>query len=124
MATSRRPGGVTLVSILAWISGLLQVITGILLLITGTEGQVLAITGWILGILGLITIIVGAGLWSGNRAARIIATIVFSLNLINAVVGAFNATGASVWSFWVNALLAVIGLILLWTKAATDFFRS
>jgi hypothetical protein len=123
MATSR-PGGVTLLSILAWISGLLQLILGIIVVIGGADSTVFVAAGWIAGILGLITIIVAIGLWRGNRAARIVATIVFALNLINAVAGAVTASGAAIPTFWVNALLALTGLILLWTKAATEFFRS
>ena len=120
-----RPGGVTIVSILAWVSGLLQVITATVVLLAGGDASAaLTTAAWILGILGLITIVIAIGLWRGNRAARIIATIVFVLNLANAVFGALSTTGSHVWSFWTTALLAVIGLILLWTKAASDFFGS
>lgn len=119
-----RPGGVTLVSILAWISGLLQVILGVLIILGGEDATPFVIAGWIAGLLGIITIIVAIGLWTGNRAARIVATIVFVLNLINAVWGALTATFDGAWGFWVNALIALIGIILLWTKAASDFFRS
>ncbi|MET0671958.1 MAG: hypothetical protein ABWX66_06950 [Lacisediminihabitans sp.] len=118
-----RPGGVTLVSILAWISGVLQLITGIVLLFApdGANGAV-TIAAWISIVLGIITIAVGVGLWRGSPVARIIATIVFVLNLISAVVAMFTASG-SLWAALVNGLLALIGIILLWTRAASDFFR-
>jgi hypothetical protein len=117
-----RPGGVTVVSILAWISGVLQVIGGVLILIAGAELAALALVAWVTIILGLITIFVGIGLWRGNSVARIIATVVFVLNLVNAVVAIFSNPD-SVWQPIVSGLLALIGLILLWTKAASDFFR-
>lgn len=117
-----RPGGVTVVSILAWISGLLQVIGGVLVLIAGAQLAALAVVAWITIALGIITILVGIGLWRGNSLARIIATVVFVLNLINAVVAIFsNPEGA--WQPLVSGLFALIGIILLWTKAASDFFR-
>ena len=117
-----RPGGVTLVSVLAWISGLLQLITGILALFVA-PGSVVSIAAWIAIVLGIITILVGAGLWRGSPTARVIATIVFVLNLVNAVVSLFSVQANSAWSPIVSGLLAVIGIILLWTKAASEFFR-
>jgi hypothetical protein len=117
-----RPGGATLVSILAWISGLLQVIGGVLVLIAGGAISALVVAAWITIALGVVTILVGIGLWRGSSAARIIATIVFALSLVNAVVGIFAAP-ENPWQEVVSALLALIGLILLWTKAANDFFR-
>ena len=117
-----RPGGVTLVSILAWISGVLQVITGIVLLLTPVTGTPLVIAAWVGIVLGIITIAVGLGLWRGSPIARIIATVVFVLNLINAIVAMFTAQG-SIWAAAVSGLLALIGIILLWTRAASDFFR-
>jgi hypothetical protein len=117
-----RPGGVTVVSILAWISGVLQVIGGVLVLIAGAEIAALAVVAWITILLGLVTIFVGVGLWRGNSLARIIATVVFVLNLISAIVAIFsNPEGA--WQPLISGLLAVIGIILLWTKAASEFFR-
>jgi hypothetical protein len=117
-----RPGGVTVVSILAWISGLLQLITGILGLFVA-PGSVVTIAAWIAIVLGIITVLVGAGLWRGSPTARVIATIVFVLNLVNAVVSLFTVPAGNAWSPIVSGLLALIGIILLWTRAASDFFR-
>ncbi|WP_375386019.1 hypothetical protein [uncultured Microbacterium sp.] len=117
-----RPGGVTVVSILAWISGLLQLIAGILALFVVPISSAITVAAWISIALGVITILVGAGLWRGSPAARLIATIVFVLNLVNAVFTLF-ATPANAWSAIVSGLFALIGIILLWTKAASAFFR-
>jgi hypothetical protein len=118
-----RPGGVTLVSILAWISGLLQLIGGIVLLFTpAISSTAVMIAAWVAIVLGIITIAVGVGLWRGSPVARVIATIVFLLNLVNAIIGMFTAS-IGIWPALVNMLLAAIGLALLWTKAASDFFR-
>lgn len=118
-----RPGGVTLVSILAWISGILQVITGIVLLLAAGVANLVAIAAWISIILGIITIAVGLGLWRGVNVARILATIVFILNIVSAVWGIFQPDTGWV-SPLVSGVLSLIGVILLWTKPANDFFRS
>ena len=120
-----RPGGVTVVSILAWISGALNVIGGAILLLTSAASAdpgAAVLGGIIAVVLGLIMIFVAVGLWRGSGVARIIATVVFVLNLVNGLVTLFTASG-NAWSGAISALLALIGIILLWTKAASAFFR-
>ena len=124
MARSR-PGGVTLVAILASLSGALNVIGGAVLLLTAPASAApgAAVLGGIIGVvLGLATIFVAVGLWRGSNLARTIATVVFTLNLINGIVTIFTTAG-NAWSGVVSALFALIGIVLLWTKAASAFFR-
>jgi hypothetical protein len=115
--TGSRPGGVTLVSILAWISGLISIVAGILALIAFF---------WLIGVialvLGIITVAVGAGLWRGSNAARVIATIVFVIDVANAVL-TILVHPASFWPQLVAGLFAFIGLVFLYTRAANQFFR-
>ncbi|GAA2028504.1 hypothetical protein GCM10009819_10170 [Agromyces tropicus] len=115
MAT--RPAGVTIVAILAWLSGLLQIVGGILTL---TGGGATA-TGWTQIIIGVITFVVSLGLFRGSNTARVLVTIVFVLNLGAAVWAMFVVPGAF-WAALVAALFALIGLILLYTRAANEFF--
>jgi len=121
----QRPGGVTLVAVIAWINGVLGVITGILLLTGGTAADAPAVTtvAWVTIVIGIITILVGVGLLRGSRFARIIATIVFVVGLANAVWTMFAAPG-QFWVAIVNALLFVIGLVLLYSARANEFFRD
>ncbi|MEJ1231095.1 MAG: hypothetical protein WDM88_11410 [Galbitalea sp.] len=113
-----RPGGVTLVSILAWISGVISIIGGLLALFVS-----FALVGWLTLILGIITVAVGVGLWRGNNLARVLATIVFVLDIANAIYTMVTAQGnSSFWSAFVGGLLALIGLIFLYTRAANKFF--
>jgi len=120
-----RPGGVTLVAVIAWINGVLAVIGGILILVAGAEeGFPAAVAAaWVGIVIGVITILVGVGLLRGSNAARIIATIVFILNLVSAVFTAFSAPG-QLWSAIITGLLAVVGLILLYSARANEFFRA
>ena len=72
--------------------------------------------------LGIITIVVSLGLLRGSNGARIVVTVVFVLNLISAVFVIFFQQ-AQVWSGIVSGVLVLIGLVLLWTRQANEFFR-
>ena len=120
--TGTRPGGVTLVAVLAWISGAVNIVAGILLLIAALMAPDALWFGLIQLALGIITIVVSLGLLRGSSGARTVVTVVFVLNLISAVfVVLFQQ--AQVWSGIVSGVVVVIGLILLWTPRANEFFR-
>ena len=117
-----RPTGVTVVAVLAWISGIVNIIAGILLLIAALMAPDALWYGLIQLALGIMTIIVGVGLMRGNSNARVVMTVVFVLNLISAVFVVFFQQ-AQVWSGVVSGILVLIGLVLLWTRPANEFFR-
>ena len=119
-----RPGGVTLVAVIAWINGLLTLLTGILLFIGGLAADVAAVAwvAWLSIIIGAVTIIVGVGLLRGSNAARTVAAIVFVLNLITAVITMFTAP-SQLWSAIISAILAIVGLVLLYSEKANAFFK-
>jgi hypothetical protein len=119
---STRPTGVTVVAVLAWISGIVNIIAGILLLIAALMAPDALWYGLIQLALGIVTIIVGVGLMRGNSNARVVMTVVFVLNLISAVFVVFFQQ-AQVWSGVVSGILVLIGLVLLWTRPANEFFR-
>ncbi|MGK3950986.1 hypothetical protein ACLKM7_01540 [Microbacterium sp. I2] len=126
MAQSR-PVGVTIVAVLAWISGFFSILGGILLLISGLEvasmsREALIIAAVISIIVGIVVIIVSFGLFRGSNVARIITTVVFVLNIVNAVVQIFTGT-QSLWTALLSALPSIIGVILLYTKSANAFFN-
>lgn len=117
-----RPGAVTLVAVIAWISGAVNIIAGILLLIAAIMAPAALWFGLVQLALGIITIVVSLGLLRGRNPARIVVTIVFVLDLISAVVVVLFQQ-ALVWSGVVSGVLVVIGLVLLWTRRANEFFR-
>ena len=128
----RRPGGVTLVAVIVWISGALQVLGGVIGLITasttadvsgapGSAGTLTA-TAIVSILLGLVTIGVGAALLRGSQVARVLTTIVLALNLASAVYF-LVAVPTSAWQGVVNGLLALLGIVLLYTRSANDYFR-
>ncbi|WP_291052821.1 hypothetical protein [Herbiconiux sp.] len=128
----KRPGGVTLVAVIVWISGALQVIGGVIGLITAsTTAEVngvpasvgtLTATAIVAIVLGVITIVVGAALLRGSQIARVLTTIVLALNLASAVY-LLIAVPTSVWQGLLNGLLALLGIILLYTRSANAYFR-
>ena len=118
-----RPGGVTLVAVIAWIEGVLGVITGTLLLISGSDFPAATTAAWVTIIIGIVTILVGVGLLRASNLARIVATVVFVLNLANAIWTMFAVPG-QLWSAIIGGLLAVIGLVLLYSARANEFFRE
>ncbi|GAA1668214.1 hypothetical protein [Microbacterium lacus] len=112
----QRPGGVTLVAVIAWISGAVQIIGAVISLLAGGGGN-----AWVALIVGILTIAVSLGLFRGNNVARILLAILFVLNLVVAVWAL--VIGVSVWSAIITGILAIIGLAILFSSRANAFFR-
>ncbi|MGK3953977.1 hypothetical protein ACLKM7_16805 [Microbacterium sp. I2] len=122
ISMAQRPLGVTIVAIIAWVSGLLQIIASIFVIFAGMVITPVALVAWLSLAIGIVTLIVGIGLWRGNQTARIVATIVFIANIVLEVLGMFN--GESLWSAIAGSILSIIGLILLYTRSAREYFGS
>lgn len=111
----QRPVGVTIVAVIAWIIGAIQIVGGILAIIAGG-----GFPAWIVLIVGIITIAVSLGLFRGNNTARIIMAVVFVINLLLAIWAIIM--GVDFWDQVVAGLLAVIGLVFLYSRKASAFF--
>lgn len=118
-----RPGGVTLVAVLAWISGAVNIIAGLLMLIAAIMAPAALWFGLVQLVLGIVTIVVSFGLLRGRPRARTVVTIVFVLDLVSALVVIFFQQ-ALVWSGVVSGIAVLLGLILLWTRPSNEFFRG
>ena len=121
--TGTRPAGVTVVAVLAWISGAVNIIAGALLIFAAIMAPDALWYGLVQLVLGIVTIVLSIGLLRGRPNARIVVTVVFVLNLISALFVIFFQQ-AQVWSGVVSGVAVVIGLVLLWTRRANEFFRS
>jgi phage-related minor tail protein len=119
---SQRPLGVTILSIVTWLSGFFQILGSIVVILTGLFITWPAIVGWISLVIGVVTWVVGVGLWRGSPTARTVATIVFVVNIVFEVLGLFSGEG--LWSVIAGSLLSVVGLVLLYTRPARTFFGS
>jgi len=118
MAAEGRPFGVTLVAIVAWINGALQILSGIFAILPGGTS---VWAGPFVLVLGIITILVAFGLFSGSNVARVLTAIVFALGLLS---GVLAMTQGLVWQGIGSIALPIIGLLLLFTARANAFFRS
>jgi len=128
---ARRPGGVTFVAVIVWILGLLQILAGIVALlgaagvftVAAPVGVGLLAFGIIEILLGIIVIVLASSLGRGSNAARVILTIFLVISMIGSVLGMLGGA-QQVPGNVISLLLALIGVIFLYTGRANDFFRS
>jgi len=112
-------GGVVVVGVVAWISGILQLFSGAVMLFAGDS----AVTGWTHIVIGLVTFPVCLGLFRARTSARIIVTTVFLLEIVVGVTALIDLRGLA-YTAVTSAVLAVVGLILLYTPSANASFRE
>ncbi len=122
MATTSRPFGVTLVAIIAWLSGAWSIVQGVIALIQGIPTwNVLA--AWVTIFIGAITIVVSLGLFKGDPTSRIVVLIVLGVNVIIHAVTA--SAGGLPWPAALPAIvLGLLGIVLLFTPRANAYFRG
>lgn len=113
-----RPFGVTLVAIIAWITGALQIISGVIALFSSQVSL-----GVVAIVIGIITILVSLGLFGGRNGARVIVAIIFLLNIAGSI-WLMISHPAAFWSAVGSLILPLLGLILLFTSRANAFFAK
>ena len=132
MAQMKRPWTITLVEVLAVISGLFGVAAGIFTIADRDNLELVVKTQltpdqllW-LGILmitvGSIKILLASALGRGNEVVRIIFVVVASLNLAGGLYGAFALHGEQAASATMAAVLAGVTLWLLLNERASQWF--
>lgn len=127
----KRPLGVTIVAVLAILSGAFDVIGGIVLLVAqdaeladafGGAAMLVAVAAASI-IIGVAMLLIALGLLRGNAVARVAATVVQVFSLAMSVwVGI--AQPSSLGTEIPSALLAIAVLILLWSGEASRYFRG
>jgi hypothetical protein len=115
-----RPFGVSLITVIIVISGVLGVMAGVLALLDFTDNVGL-ISGIVVLAVGLVYLLVARGLWRGSGGARLIVAIVTVISLANGIWMLFTAAGQR-WSGVFSAIVAVIVLAILYSKRASAFF--
>jgi uncharacterized membrane protein len=75
--------------------------------------------------IGFLLVVVGVALLQGNALARAVATVVLVLNII---AGVFTTLSQPISVPWAGGLaagvLALVALVLLWTRRASAFFHN
>lgn len=116
-----RPFGVSLLTVIIVISGILGLIAGIVALLNFNDNVGL-ISALILVAVSVIYLLVARGLWNGSGGARLVVAIVTVLSLLNGVWMLFTASGQR-WSGLGSAIVAIIILAILYSRKASAFFN-
>lgn len=128
-----RPRGVTVVAVLVWVGGAVEVLLGMLSFAgEGLSGEPqrsgALIAALITLMIGVATVLVGVGVLRGNRVARVVVTVFVAVALLTAVltvVAALASDDSAVAAVpAVGAGLDVAALLLLWTGSAPSFFSG
>ncbi|WP_136709530.1 hypothetical protein [Agromyces sp. H66] len=126
-----RPGGVTFVAVLTWISGALDILGGTILLFQtsiastveqfGGASQLIATA--LAGILvGVVVIVVAVGLLRGSNGARIVVTVFEVLSILLSVFLAITYPAVAIGEY-IGIVFALLIIAMLWTRRANEFFR-
>jgi hypothetical protein len=131
---ARRPFGVTLLVVLIVINGILAVAGGLFLAIQHDDRDVIRETrvssdnlllyGIALIIVGAIYLLIARGLASGGGFSRFLVGAFALLNLIAGIWAAVERDGAVQTQGIVNAVIAGLILLLLYSPRANEFFRT
>jgi hypothetical protein len=128
----KRPLGVTIVALLAILSGAFDIIGGIVLLAGQGDAELAEAfggTGMLVTVaavsivIGVAILIIALGLLRGNAVARVAATAVQVFSLVMSVWVAI-AQPSSLGTEIPSALLAIAVLVLLWSGEASRYFRG
>jgi hypothetical protein len=121
-----RPGTVTLVVVLAYIAGILNVAAGIFVIIdSGHTPDELLWAGIFAILFGAIYIMIAGALGRGSRGARLVFGIVAVLNLAAGIYAAISYSGEQRSSGIVSAIFSIIVLWLLYgTEKDREFFAN
>jgi hypothetical protein len=131
--THERPGTVTLVVVLAWIAGILNIAAGIFVIIDRHSGRLrldsastpneLLAAGIASIIVGAIYCILASYLGRGSRVARLVFGIVAVLNVVAGVYAAIAYSGEQRASGVGSMILSIVVLWLLYgTEKDREFF--
>ena len=132
MTDRARPLSVTIVVVLTWIAGLLDVVGGVLLIVlhgndsfvadANTTGGNLLVLGIVLVLVGLFIILLAGAIGRGNRGARLILTFIMLIRLALGLYGLVATRGSTRLDSVFEVVTAIIVLALVWSASARLFF--
>lgn len=126
----RRPVELTVVVVLAYVQGVLDVGLGILLLLTRyldevrAEGDAffMSVLGAAVILFGLLVIAVASGIARGDRIARIVLTVGVTLSL--ALDAASIIVAPTSWGSVASGVIGIAILLIIWTGRGARHFRK
>jgi hypothetical protein len=130
-APAPRPGTVTAVVVLTWLSAIGAILGGVLALTlsetvladAGLEKTTATTYGIVELIIGVIIALVALGLGRGNNTSRILTSILMVLRIAASIWAAFTLPNGVVTGI-VGAAVSLIVLVLLWNEKANAFFAT
>jgi hypothetical protein len=132
--TGNRPLGVTVLSVLTFLLGVMDVIVGLLFVFTRnnseikasaeTTSEVLLVSGVLYLVIGLIYLAVSRGLWNGNNGSRIVVNVVSVINLAAGAWLLTQSAGSTRLQAAISILLAVILLLIVNSGRAKAYFLA
>jgi drug/metabolite transporter (DMT)-like permease len=133
--THQRPGTVTIIVVLAWIAGILNIVAGIFVIIDRHDRQLrvdsahtpneLLVWGIAAIVIGAIYCLLASYLGRGSRGARLVFGIVAVLNLAGGAYAAIAYSGEQRASGVVSMIFSIIVLWLLYgTEKDREFFAA
>lgn len=130
--TTKRPGIITLLGVLGYISGTVKVLSGLVIVLDKNRldafaGQGFTDTTLLWGgigtmLLGAFTLFLANSVLNGQKWAQIWYGLVFTLNLIVGLVTVFAQSGSHRWAGLASALIAFIALQLLFNERSQRYF--
>ena len=130
--TAKRPGIITLLGILGYISGTVKVLAGLVIVLDkervsafadqGFTNTTLLWGGIATMLLGAFTLFLANSVLNGQKWAQIWYGLVFTLNMIVGLVTVFTQSGSNRWAGIVSAIVAFIALQLLFNERAQEYF--
>jgi len=130
-APAPRPGSVTTVVVLTWISAIVAILGGVLALVLSEESlseagiskSTATTYGWVEIVLGVIIALVALGLGRGNNLSRILVS---ALMVVRAAIGVWAMLNLpnGVITGSITILVALLILFLLWNQRANAFFAT
>ena len=129
----RPPKRVIVVVVLAYISGVFDIVAGVLLFLlryddsVRASGDAFPITLWGTGmiLIGLLTVAMASGLTRGRNIARIFVTALVALSTVVDIIDviATPGDGGVWWSFGIGAVVTALIILALWAGRSGEFFR-
>ncbi len=123
-----RPTGVTIIAILAFISGILTLVGGFGMIAAGAYlggmaaaqglpgfGAMFAVLGAVLVVLGLLYLVLGWGFWTGKEWAWILGVV---LSIIGIIMGILSITNGGIISIIIDGII----LYYLYQPHVKEFF--
>lgn len=129
MKRVRRPGEVTVIVVLTYVSAIASIVLGVLLILArylvpesdGPARALVTIAGSVVVLAGFLTVAVASGIARGDTTARLLATVLLGTSAALSLVAVFVDTG-ELWPQVVNVAINAAVIAVLWTGRSRRFF--